>query len=185
MLKPQIQFNLDYAKLIHSILYIVNEMGGAINKYNLIKIIFEADKYHMIKYMRPVTGDKYMRMDYGTVPITALNLVNGDCMEEDISKAGIKNLPFRLKPVNGGGLYMVTSREQANTDYLSKSDMEALDRGIKKYGGLSFDKVKKINHREKCWKETPRDTQISYESILKGNQKAINFLRENSKALVL
>lgn len=53
-------------------------MNGQVNKYNLMKIIFAADKYHLNKYGRSVTGDYYINMEYGTVPSNIKNIIDGN-----------------------------------------------------------------------------------------------------------
>jgi hypothetical protein len=38
-------------------------------------------------------------------------------------------------------------------DYLSQSDIEALNHGFNEYAGLDFKSVKDKNHEEKAWKK--------------------------------
>lgn len=184
MINTNIQFNINYTKLIHTILYVIGKMDGAVNKYNLMKIMFESDRHHMIKHMRPVTGDTYMRMDYGTVPSTILSIVNRESLDYYLNEAGMESLPFSLDTKQDNA-HIVVSKTPADTDYLSASDIEALDKGINEYGRLSFNEVKEKNHKEKCWRDTPANTQIPYESILEGNHKVIDFLKENSRVIIL
>lgn len=184
MIHNDIEFRVNYKKLIHAILYVINKMDGSINKYHLMKIMFVADKYHMNKYMRPVTGDKYIKMDYGTVPSTILNIVNGDYLDYYLNEVGMETSPFKLQKEDDRK-HSITSSLQEDKDYLSTSDIEALDKGVEEYGRLSFNEVRDKNHKEKCWQETPLNTQIPYESMLEDNQEAIDFLKKNSKFIVL
>ena len=159
-------------------------MDGSVNKYNLMKIMFESDRHHMIKYMRPVTGDTYIRMNFGTVPSAIFDLIKRESLDYYLNEAGMEFLPFSLDTKQDNA-HIVVSETPADTDYLSASDIEALDKGINEYGRLSFNEVKEKNHKEKCWRDTPANAQIPYESILEGHHEVIGFLRENSQVIVL
>jgi hypothetical protein len=56
-----IQFNMNTQKAIESVLWIIH--NGESNMYNIWKILFSAEKYHLNKYGRPITGDKYVAME--------------------------------------------------------------------------------------------------------------------------
>lgn len=71
-----ISFNIDYNKVIAIMMYIINKVGGKIEKYKLMQILFAADKYHLNKYGRPVTGDYYVKKEYGIVPANVENMID-------------------------------------------------------------------------------------------------------------
>lgn len=177
-----IEFKLNYNKIVQSILYVINQKGGNINKYNLMKVMFAADKYHMLKYIRPVTGDKYIKMQYGTVPSKILNMVDNKSIKTCLKELGLKELPFQLSQ---GKQKLVSSKTKADTKFLSKSDMEALDYGIKEYADLKFNDARDKNHKEDCWINADMNKQISFESIAKGNPDGVEYLQACSRTLVL
>ena len=126
--KNSIEFTLNYKKIVQAILYVINKSDGSINKYNLMKIMFASDKYHMLKYIRPVTGDKYIRMQHGTVPSKMLDMVNGKNIKTCLKELGEESLPFQLSATEKD---IVMSSAKENRKLLSKSDIEALNHGIK------------------------------------------------------
>ena len=184
----KIQFRINYKKLVNVILYIVEKSDGSINKYNLMKILFEADKHHMQKHIRPVTGDRYIKMKKGTVPVETLSIINGRVKEvkKCLGGAEMDKLPFQ----HNREKHLVVSKEKAYRGCLSKSDIKALDQGIKEYGGLKPDEVEKKNHQEKCWKDTPDGKQINYEDIITEGKtiesnEVVDYLRKYSRSIAL
>lgn len=179
MRNKSIEFKINYKKAIEVILYILNknEREG-INMYNLVKIIFAADKYHLNQYARPVTGDCYVKMQYGTVPSTICDYLKFDDLA--LSFIGEKEYPF----FKGEGEHNFYPKRKCKKNLLSKSDIEAIEHGIKEYHGLSFDEVKDKNHDEKCWVKTRLNNVIPFELMIE-NETVRKYLKENSSNMVI
>ena len=62
----KIQIRVSTVKAVEALVWIIQR--GESNVYNAMKIFFAADKYHLNRYARPVTGDNYVAMQFGTVP---------------------------------------------------------------------------------------------------------------------
>lgn len=179
MRNKSIEFKINYKKAIEVILYILNKNENeGVNMYNLIKIIFAADKYHLNKYARPVTGDCYVKMQYGTVPSTICDYLKFDDLA--LSFIGEKEYPFS-KSKEGHNFYPT---RKCNESLLSKSDIEAIEHGIKEYHGLSFDEVKNKNHDEKCWVNACLNSVIPFESMI-DDESVLEYLKENSSNMVI
>lgn len=155
-----ISFKPNIEKIRHAVLYCIEQNGGAINVYNLQKIIFEADKYHLNKYGRPVTGDTYIAMKHGTVPSKTY----------DLSK--------KMRSEN----HFIFSDEKPDMRKLSKSDVEALLHGFKQYAGLTFTEVQEKNHSEVAWKNTETNKQIPFELMVE-NDAIREYLKENGSGI--
>ena len=72
-------FKQDIA--IQAILYILQKMGGMCDIHKCQKILYFADNEHLSRYGRSITGDAYVRMDFGPVPTYIYDLfkaVRGD-----------------------------------------------------------------------------------------------------------
>lgn len=149
----RIEFETNYAKAIEAILYVL-EGQPSVNLYNVLKSIFEADKLHLNRHGRPVTGDTYIKMQYGTVPSAIYDMLKGDPI-------GLAELGEEAYPFFSQG-YHLTAKRPANLDLLSESDIEALDEGIRKYRDLPFHRVKEINHREPCWQAAQLNCPIDF-----------------------
>jgi len=128
-----IQFNMNMQKAIECVLWLIQR--GESNMYNIWKMLFAAEKYHLNTYGRPITGDTYVAMKYGTVPIWLYKLTN------------------KWRPGIGFVKYENTFiAERAPLKKLfSVSDIEALECGYYEYAGLSFSEVMDKNHKEPAW----------------------------------
>lgn len=129
----KIHFNLNTQKAIESVIWIIN--NGESNMYNIWKILFTAEKYHLNKFGRPITGDEYIAMEFGTVPSWLYNA-------SKIKRQGI-------------GFYrdenFLISERNFEKSYFSQSDLQALNYGLSEYKGLSFDQTREKNHKEPAW----------------------------------
>ncbi len=178
-----LQFEINYANSVHSILYVINKMGGSIKSYNLMKVLFAADKHHLVRYGRPITGDTYIKDTNGTVPKEIQNdIVNGKNLMPCLEKLGIDSLPFILSFINNDSI--LTSATLADMSYLSPAAQESLDIGIEEYGYLSYAEVREKNHQERCWKDTPKGKQIPFE-LMVDDEEVLEFLAENPYGVVV
>ena len=174
--KHRIEFELNYAKAIEALLYVLSKRK-TLNLYNAIKIIFEADKVHLNLHGRPVTGDTYIKMEYGTVPSSIYDMIKGD-------PAGLAALELKAYPFKVEDAYYLKALRKPDLDVLSESDIEALDKGIKKYLNLTFSQVKDVNHSEKCWIDSELNQPIDFALIIE-NKKVLEDLESTPLRLVV
>ena len=132
-----IRFKTNEQKSIEALIWVIQRGGGSINLYNAMKILFEADKYHLNKYTRPVTGDRYIAMEYGTVPnwIYGATKLAGNSLGFSRNVNMLENTPGRVP----------------DRYLFSESDEEALEHGFNEYASLDFNQVRDKNHEERAW----------------------------------
>ncbi|MGZ3697290.1 MAG: Panacea domain-containing protein [Bdellovibrionota bacterium] len=164
----QIKFDVNPAKALEALIYVISKRPNGVNIYNALKSIFAADKDHLNRHGRPVTGDTYIRMEYGTVPSFVYNIINKDILT--LMDLGIQDVPFKQ---NG---YLLSPTRKPEPKHFSKSDLQSLDRGCEEYLDLDFSAVKEMNHREKCWLETGMNQPIAFELII-DDEKMLEQLR--------
>lgn len=157
----------------------MNQKEGGVNMYNILKILFYADCYHLNKYMRPVTGDKYIAMPHGTVPELAYGILGRD-------ELLMCNLELEVFPFRHLGKHFYAGTREYNSRYLSESDIEALQKGYSEYADLSFGVVKKKNHEHKAYTKAMREGNkyIMFEDLIY-DEEVIEDLRENSQYVVV
>jgi uncharacterized phage-associated protein len=128
-----IKFNLNKRKAAEAVIWFIKEKN--INDmYSIWKMLFEAEKYHLNKYGRPITGETYLAMQYGTVPKWLY--------KEACEQFGIGFIRYR------NNLY---AERELIKDMFSETDIEALECGYKKYAGMSFKQIEIENHKEPAW----------------------------------
>lgn len=115
--------NVQYQKVTQSLNYLLRHVeNNKLDKLLLIKLLWVADRYHIRKFGRFVSEDSYVAMPKGPVASLALHIINDedDYLPEDSIEYGRKYIKLK----NG---FKVTSLEETDEDFLSKSDKEALD----------------------------------------------------------
>ncbi len=164
----KIQFKVNEKKALEALLYLAEKSGGGINVYNALKSLFEADKIHLNRFARPVTGDQYIKMHLGTVPSLVYDYIKGD----ELALASIEGpRPFKMEN------HYINADRPADKAHLSKSDLAALDEGLLKYGKLSFSEVRELNHKERCWIESDLNQPIPFEKMI-DNPEVLRDLEE-------
>ena len=178
-MKNVIRFKPNTKKILEVLLWLMSQKKEGINMYNMLKMLFYADCYHLNKYMRPVTGDEYKAMPYGTVPELAYNLLKGD--EFIMCDLGISKLPFK-----GLSSHFYTAARKSDNEYLSESDIEALQKGYNEYADLNFEEVKKKNHENEAYVKaiTVANKYIRFEDLIH-DKDVLKDLKENSQYISL
>lgn len=173
-----IQFTVNGKKAIEATLYVLTKRKkNGENVYNVLKALFEADKHHLNLHGRPVTGDTYIKMEYGTVPSAIKNIIDKDFIT--LAGLNIDEPPFKK-----GENHLVVPEREPDLDYLSESDIESLDVGIKKYLHLSFAQVRELNHQEKSWVESEMNSSIDF-SLMIENEEIRKLLEESPLKIVV
>ena len=161
-----INFTLDADKAMQTLLWILNKKPD-IDVYNINKVMFAADCYSLNTFGRPIYGEKYVAMKFGTVP----------SFMYDLTKLK-SNVPYYYSSEHG-----LTANAKPDTDLFSQSDIEALEYGINEYADLNFKSVKNKNHHHNAWKkyekelEQKRKIDIPYEDMIT-NQEVLDDLKE-------
>ena len=135
---PNHSFNKD--KSLSALLFICEGLGGDIDLYSLLKILYFAEQKHLVKYGRSITGDSIIAMQYGPVPSSSYNLV--------------KPTPANKMYFYFGEQNIITCKIKSDMDFLSESDINCLSESILENKDLSFRLIKDKSHEksyEKAW----------------------------------
>jgi len=149
--------------VIDVIHYILKEIGPT-EKIKLIKLTYLADKYHLIKYGRTITNDKYFAMEFGPVGSKVdevLGFKEGYLSKEEINYAKrlidkINDFTYEAKDLN------------IDYDTFAETDIEALNFIISKFGKEDQWKLMEYTHKYPEWKqheESLKTKRISREEI--------------------
>ncbi len=144
-------FKIDRSKAINSMLYIIeslNDIGIPSDIHKLMKLMYFADKDHLVKYGFPITGDTYIKLPYGTVP--------------SFSNFVLKNENDDFRDIFTRSGYIISSEQKADLDDLSESEIESLNFSIDNFGHYTFEELTKISHG---YAYESSDWDISYEKI--------------------
>ena len=145
---PHNPFNIDHRKVTQIINFFASKSGGKINKLKTLKLIFLADRYHLRKYGRLVSGDYYVAMKLGPVPSTAMDIAELDEFLDNTYKTYAQKY---IKALDNGR--RIESIKLVNDDYFSESDKEALTFAWEKFGHLQKWSLSDFTHFYPEWKK--------------------------------
>ncbi len=133
-------FNIDIDKTVEASLYILGKVTSC-DMHKLFKILYFAESEHLAEYGRPITGDEYIAMEFGPVP----------SLLKDVIKSVNKPNPFLKIDIDATQYfdvvkYFVGAKRVCNTDVLSESDIECLNKAIDALKSSSFEERTKKSH---------------------------------------
>lgn len=147
-------------KALEAILYVARHLESA-SLHSISKILYLADKRHLERFGRLISGDRYIAMEFGPVPSAIYDMMkvadNRDSIDADWD-AIIKE-SFAIQ----GGRYVKPLRK-TNMDMLARSEVECFDHTIKKYGRKTFGQLTDLTH-DAAWKGVGENQPISLEAI--------------------
>lgn len=138
---------IETTTIIQALYYILNKIKKA-DKIKLVKLIYLADKYHLIHYGRTVTNDDYYAMEHGPVGTTVKDILSFDPF--NISSVGYKYISKLVKVIDKNN-FKAKPNATINFDMLSESDKEALDFVITKFGHMKSWNLKEFTHKYPEW----------------------------------
>lgn len=144
-------FKIDRSKSINSMLYIIQtlqERGIGANIHKVMKLMYFADKSHLVKYGFPITGDTYIKLPYGPVP----SFSNYVARDENDDFKGFVSREGNFLSIN----------KSPDLDDLSNSEIRCIIEAIDTYSGYSFDDLTTISHSSAY---NSSEWNISYEKI--------------------
>jgi hypothetical protein len=177
-----LQYDASAAKALEVILWLASKSQD-LDVYHLVKACFFADKYHLITYGRPVTGDTYRAAQHGPVGEVINGLLAGDMFYtlEALGNGG--PLPFTLDK----HWFFVRAERDPNLDKLSDSDIEALQHGLEEVQGKSIGELRKKTHADPAYRKANRGI-MDYRDFIpdsdKAKRKKVAYLEEAAEGTV-
>ncbi len=180
-----IRFRFAPEKLVQALVFFADSGVRDLDKMKAAKLLFHADKYHLLTYGRPVIGDLYACMEYGPVPSASLNVMNDviahDSQYPPVGKELFAEYVtvdrfFRKHPV-------FRAKKKPDLDVFSESDIEALEFALKTCGSKSSWQLSQESHDQPAWKmaneqRAPGSSVImDYRLFFEGHPEAADMLR--------
>ena len=151
-------------KSLQTVLYVAGKNQSK-DFHKIFKIIYFADRAHLSKYGRPITGDTYIAMEFGPVPSYIYDWVKQNSKPNYLNIVG----------------YNIEPKVDADLSKLSVSDVRALDESIEEYGDLDMGILTQLSHQF-AWSSASKNGLMSIENILKetgSDQKYIDYICEH------
>lgn len=176
-------FEFDFEKAFAALLYLASKPKDVpeFDKYKAAKLLFLADKYHVVRYGRPILGDFYCAMEYGPIPSKILDLLK-EITGPEARRETTEEVTRLLNSLDIDRRYKyprLVAKGPVNLDSLSKSDLMALDHVIAVHGRKTFDELKALTHAmpayRKAWAKLDGTAAppMSYEDFFDEDSDAI------------
>ncbi|WP_315820320.1 Panacea domain-containing protein [Paraflavitalea speifideaquila] len=168
----------DIVRFLAPVLYVLSKTGQ-LDKHQLFKILYFADKAHIAAYGRTFTEDVYVAMLNGPVPSRLydyVKIIEGK-YTLPVQTDFVEELSAHIATATP---YIVIPLKEADGKFLSRSAIKFLDESISKYRGKSFGELTEASHDE-AWKAAARNDHMSTIEIAKSagvNDEMLKYIQE-------
>lgn len=154
----ELTFEFSIEKLVHAIAYFCYAQVPDLTKLKVAKLLYFADKEHLINHGAPILGDVYWCMDFGPVPSFALNEMNEALAghQEGSEQGSDRGLFHQVLKVNRGILGLTKyPRFEARVPYdrtvFSPSELRVLHNVSREHGSKTARQLVTLTHTEPTW----------------------------------
>ncbi len=145
----------DYKKITQIINYLVRKdaSSSSMPELKVIKLVWAADRYHLRKYARTVSNDKYFAMMNGPVGSMTKDVAEfsnnafSNLQSDDI----FRYLASYIKYSKNNQDAQLSSVNDVDTTELSQTDQEALDFAWKNFGKYDYRTLIQLTHKYPEW----------------------------------
>jgi len=171
-----LKFDIETAKA--TMLYISHELGKA-DLIRLFKVLYFAERSHLVKWGDLIVNDTYIAMKNGPVPSIIYDLFKG------IRGDGLQDKKYEtfynaFKIEDG---YNVIPLEFPDMDYLSKASVEAIDQSIIENKDIDSYVLSMKSH-DYAWNNADKNNKIDFIDIAKAggaSDEMINYILEEKE----
>ena len=170
------KFRFNQYKTIHSILFILGQLGGKSDFHKIFKILYFADQKHLVEFGMPITGDSYTAMQNGPVPSKSYDIFKFLRGETTWQKPQMDYSQF-FEVENWN---ILVKKQDADMDELADSNIEYLMTSIKENENLSFSELSLKSH-ELAWKNAINN-EMSFTDIAiegKASEGMVEYIKFN------
>lgn len=155
-------FTFDQEAAVAALLYVAGRVDG-LTMHKLAKILYFADKAHLERYGRFITGDQYVAMDNGPVPSMTYGMVKelGDAAPHALFPHALADT---LRVERRNGKHHIHALVEPDLDALSESDLLCLDESIARCAAFGFRELSDLSH-DAAWNATERNKLMRIEAI--------------------
>jgi uncharacterized phage-associated protein len=156
---PKAKF--DQRKALHALLFVVTHLPKPANVYNALKCLYFADRKHLQEYGRQIYGETFYALEHGPAPSAAYEIIkyaNGRAKWD-------LQFPEAIELLDVNDIH-VSARGPADTELLSRSDMACLLDAARKYGKMTFGRLKNLSHQGKAFENADPNGEMRLADLI-------------------
>lgn len=175
----RLRYTFDVEKLVQAIAYFSSRGVKGLDKLKIVKLLYLADKKHLLEVGRPILGDFYACMPYGPVPSQSFNIIR-DVIDADPEMRPVAEERFDeyLSIDTSRHHHALVVKKEPDTDIFSASEVAALEATASQYGRYTGSELINITHEDPIWtipksqQQRVRSTEIPFELFFEVNGAA-------------
>lgn len=145
-----VKFQFNRTKTVAALLFLASQQPKRVSnfdRYKAAKLLFLADKLHLVRYGRPITGDYYKALQWGPIPqivLDTLSELESGTFRTLTATEAAEVLEFKALP--GHDHPCLVPKAGLDERALSGSDLEVLNYVADRFGRASFDDLYHVTH---------------------------------------
>lgn len=163
--------------ILHTILYVLKNLGGTADFHKVFKILYFADQKHLVQYGSPIFEDTYISMSNGPVPSTAYDILKSLRGQGLLNDQKNQFTPY-LQLIHNS--FTVQAKQEPDLDCLSASEISCLKKSIEENARLSFDQLTEKSH-DSAWEKGGESGEMNLLDVAEAggaNQAMINYIAD-------
>ncbi|MCK9388370.1 MAG: Panacea domain-containing protein [Sulfuritalea sp.] len=165
-------FEFEPEKALVATAYLADRSGETM--YTILKMVYVADRLHLERYGRPITGDRFIAMAQGACPskiYDSMKVLRGD--------ENNNYLPESEHYLSVDAItYDVVVKDMPSLDVLSASEIECLDETVSILKRRGPRHIRDLAH-DAAWKETGRNATMDFLAIAKSIEDGGDILAQH------
>jgi len=147
----KIEFNFDVEKFADVMAFFASGVHD-LTTLKALKLIYLADRAHLLEYGAPILGDWYAHMDHGPVPSKAYDLLK-QFTDPDPSYHfdEVEILEAHVGKAKKGKHVRFTKRQKIELHALSESELKILKSTVSSYGKRKAFELAEMTHKHFAW----------------------------------
>lgn len=180
-----VKYRANPRKLLETLVWIARKHPES-GYHFILKALFYADKYHLQRYGRPVTGDIYIKMPNGPVASLAYDMLKvSDFLPESLAE----RVEAALSVERSGRIPTVTAKREPDLACFSGTDIDCLDEALVACQGKGFQGLCDSTHAEQAWIAAEMNGEMDFELFIDedvpNREALIEYIREKATCLAL
>ena len=168
----------DYEKALNTLLYITNALGTT-DFHKAFKVMYFAEREHLSLYGSPLLTDTFISMENGPVPSRVFDILKA-IRDNRISSAEIQAFSDGVSVENHK---VIKSKRDADIDYLSETEVDALNHAIALCRYKKFGELADLSH-DSAWKKAQPNKSMDLIAIAEAggaNEPMVSYIRSVSE----
>ena len=149
----------DSRKALEALLYLT-EKAPQPSFHSVSKLFYFADKLHLQRYGRLISGDSYIAMKHGPVPSAIY-----DMMKAPTGRVSLPNSDEIVGSLEVRNKWYLVALREPSLDLLSASEVECLQESVDSFGSLTFGQLTAKSH-DAAWDSADQNNRISLDAIV-------------------